>query len=50
MPLSRMMLPRRAAASSCAGEWQVLSCPRCDSITLKLSSRESPSQSCSDFS
>ncbi len=50
MPFRRIALPRRIAASISAGECTRFSTPRALYITLKLSSRESPSQSFRDSS
>jgi hypothetical protein len=45
-----MALPRRAKALRCESEWKTLSTPRWLTITLKLSSRSSPSHSFIDHS
>jgi hypothetical protein len=45
MPFSRIALPRRANASSSCGVCARLSTPRALYMTLKLSARDSPSQS-----
>ena len=50
MPLRRIALPRRIAASTSAGECTRFSTPRALYITLKLSSCDSPSQSLSESS
>ena len=50
MPLTRIVLPRRASAAIWPSQWPRLSWPRCENITLKLRSCDRPSQSCIDFS